>query len=168
MLNRADKEAIIAEIKNDLGKASGVFLTNLVGITANDAVKIRKDVRDAKGKMAIARNTLFARAAKGTSYEKLLSNLSGPHALAYAYGDAVAVVKTLKEAGESLELVQLKGGVLDGKDLTLAQLKELAGLPSKEQMLATLLATFMAPASAFVRVLHAVQESKAKSATAGA
>jgi large subunit ribosomal protein L10 len=160
MLTRSDKEAIINEIREDLAKAQGVFLTNLIGIPANDAVAVRRSVRGAQGKLVVTRNTLFLKAAKGGPYEALFTNLKGPHAAAFAYNDAAAVAKCLKKASEELELVQLKGGVLEGKLLSVNEVKALASLPSKDQMLGTLLATFIAPVSALARVLHAVKEKK--------
>ena len=162
MLNRSEKEAIIQDLVKDIGRAKAIFLTNLIGIKSNEAVSVRKAVRDSNGKMVVTRNTLFKKAAAGTSLESLVSDLSGPHALAFAFDDPAAVAKSLKEAGATLELVELKGGVLDGQMLTKAQVKQLADLPSRDQMLGTLLATFLAPVSAFARVLYAIQEKKEK------
>ena len=162
MLNRSEKEAIIQDLVKDIGRSKAIFLTNLIGIKSNEAVSVRKAVRDSNGKMVVTRNTLFKKAAAGTSIEALVANLSGPHALAFAFDDPAAVAKSLKEAGATLELVELKGGVLDGVMLTKAQVKQLADLPSRDQMLGTLLATFLAPVSAFARVLYAIQEKKEK------
>jgi large subunit ribosomal protein L10 len=162
MLNRSEKEAIIQDLVKDIGRAKAIFLTNLIGIKSNEAVSVRKAVRDSNGKMVVTRNTLFKKAAAGTSLEALVSDLSGPHALAFAFDDPAAVAKSLKEAGATLELVELKGGVLDGQILSKAQVKQLADLPSRDQMLGTLLATFLAPVSAFARVLYAIQEKKEK------
>ncbi|NOT79140.1 MAG: 50S ribosomal protein L10 [Bacteriovoracaceae bacterium] len=162
MLSRSEKEAIIQDLSKDIGRAKAIFLTNLIGIKSNEAVSVRKAVRDSNGKMVVTRNTLFKKAAAGTPAEALVANLSGPHALAFAFDDPAAVAKSLKEAGASLELVELKGGVLDGQMLTKAQVKQLADLPSRDQMLGTLLATFLAPVSAFARVLYAIQEKKEK------
>ena len=162
MLNRSEKEAIIQDLVKDIGRAKAIFLTNLIGIKSNEAVSVRKAVRDNNGKMVVTRNTLFKKAAEGTPAEALVANLSGPHALAFAFDDPAAVAKSLKEAGATLELVELKGGVLDGQMLTKAQVKQLADLPSRDQMLGTLLATFLAPVSAFARVLYAIQEKKEK------
>ncbi len=160
MLTRAEKEVIVNQLKGEFEKAQAIFLTNLVGVEANESTKIRKDVRDAKGKIFTARNSFFELAAKGTSYEPLLKSLKGPHAVAVAYSDAAAVAKCLHEKGKVVELVQMKGGVLDGKLLSSKDLQQLANLPSRDQMLATLLATMNAPISAFARVLNAIKESK--------
>ena len=104
MLSRADKEQIVSGIKTDIEKAQAIFLTNLIGVESNDSVAIRKNVRDAAGKVVIARNTLFNKAAQGTVAEKLLAGLKGPTAVAFAFEDAAAVAKCLKKAGEDFEL----------------------------------------------------------------
>lgn len=160
MLNRAQKESIVEGLKGDIDKAKAVFLTNIIGISSNDSVEIRKNVREANGKMIIARNTLLARAGVGTPAEEMLKSLKGPHAVAIAYEDAAAVAKCLKNASKDHEVVEFKAGVLDGTELSLADLKQLADLPSREEMLGTLLATFNAPISALARVLYAIQEEK--------
>lgn len=159
---RTDKDEAVKKVKENLEKAQAIFLTNLVGIEANEAVRVRKGVRDANGYMIITRNSLFERAAKGTYAEKLLSNLKGPSAVAFAFKDAPAVAKVIFEANKENEKVLLKGGVLDGKTLTAAEVVVLAKLPSRDQMLGTLLATFNAPVSAFARVMFAIKEQKEK------
>jgi len=160
MLSREEKGKIISDIKNDLSKAKALFVTNLIGIEANSAVKVRKGVRDAKGKIVIARNKLFEKAAIGTQFEPILKGLKGPQAVAYAFEDAAAVAKSLTESAKELELVQIKSAVLDGKVLSMADIKMLASLPSRDQMLGTLLATFNAPISAFARVMNLIKEQK--------
>lgn len=160
MLSRDEKGAIIDSLKSDIEKATGMFLTNVIGLTSNDGVALRKDVREAEGKLVVTRNTLFRIAAKGTPAEELLSDLKGPQAVAFAFNEAPAVAKALKEAGKAHELVELRGGLLDGKALSIQEVQALADLPSRDEMLGTLLATFNAPISALARVLFAVQETK--------
>ena len=112
------------------------------------------------GKMVVTRNTLFQKAAEGTPAENLLKGLKGPHCVAFAFEDAAGVAKCLKDAGEDHDPVELLGGVLNGDELSKEQLVQLANLPSRDQMLATLLATFNAPIGALARVLHAIGEQK--------
>ncbi|MCB9094924.1 MAG: 50S ribosomal protein L10 [Halobacteriovoraceae bacterium] len=160
MLTRAEKEKIVSGIKDNIQKSDALFLTNLIGVTANDSVDIRKKVRDAKGKIVITRNTLFRRASEGTYAEELLKNIKGPHAIAFSFEDAAAVAKAIYDAGEENEIIDLKGGFLGEKALSRADIVQLAKLPSRDQMLATLLATFNAPVSAFVRVMEAIRAKK--------
>lgn len=169
MMTRAEKDAVVSSIKEKIEKSQAVFLTNLVGIPSVDSVRIRKTVREAKGHMVIARNTLFARAAKGTFAEGLLVDLKGSTAVAFAYEDAAAVAKIINDAsGEFTDIVTVKGGMLGTQKLTKAEVVALAKLPSRNQMLGTLLATFNAPVSAFARVLFAIQEQKQVGASAPA
>jgi large subunit ribosomal protein L10 len=165
MLTRSVKDVLIKELNADILKAQGVFLTNVIGLTSNDGVALRKQVRDAKGKLVVTRNTLFQLAAVGTPAEAMLKGLKGPSAIAIAFEDAAAVAKAINDAEKDHEgIVELKAGILDGKLLEIAELKQLANLPSRDEMLGTLLATFMAPVSAFARVLHAINEQKGEGA----
>ncbi len=166
MLKRAEKEALVDGLRKDIADARAVFITNLIGIPSNDSVAIRKQVRDSKGKVVVARNTLLKRAAEGTAFEKCFDSLKGPHALAFAFEDAPSVAKVLKKAAKDFEVIEFKGGMLTGEEITVAQINELADLPSREEMLGTLLATFQAPVSAFARVLHAIKEQKESGETA--
>lgn len=163
MMTRAEKDAVVSSIKEKIEKSQAVFLTNLVGIPSVDSVRIRKNVRDAKGHMVVTRNTLFARAAKGTFAEGLLADLKGTSCVAFAYEDAAAVAKVVNDAsGEFENIVTIRGGQLGTQKLSKADVVALAKLPSRNQMLGTLLATFNAPVSAFARVLFAIQEQKEK------
>lgn len=161
MMTRTEKDAVVASLKEKIEKSNAVFLTNLVGIPSNDAVRIRKNVREVKGFMAVTKNTLFQRAAQGTYAEALLKDLKGSNAVAFSYDDAAAVAKVVNDAaGEFEEIVKIKGGMLGSQVLSTKEVVALAKLPSRDQMLGTLLATFNAPVSAFARVLHAICEQK--------
>jgi large subunit ribosomal protein L10 len=169
MMTRAEKDAVVSSIKEKIEKSQAVFLTNLVGIPSVDSVRIRKNVREAKGHMVVTRNTLFARAAKGTFAEGLLADLKGTSCVAFAYEDAAAVAKVVNDAsGEFENIVTIRGGQLGTQKLSKADIVALAKLPSRNQMLGTLLATFNAPVSAFARVLFAIQEQKQGGAAAPA
>ena len=161
MLKREQKKETIEQLKNDIARAKGVFLTNLIGIPANNAVELRKKVRLAQGKVVVTRNSLFERAGEGSAMGKLLSDLEGPHALAFAFEDVIEVAKCLKEASKEYpEVILFKGGTLGTRELSAKEAKALADLPSRPQILATLLATMMAPLGAFVRTLNAIKEKK--------
>lgn len=162
MLSRAQKEEAVKDLNDQLSKAKAVFLTNLIGLSSNDAVKLRKDVREAKGNIVITRNTLIERAAAGTMAEEMLKGLKGTNAVAVAFEDAPGVAKALHEAGKEFDVVELRDGVLDGTRLEKAQLVELASLPSRDEMLGTLLATFQAPVSAFARLMNSIKDEVEK------
>ena len=161
MLNRAEKTKLVSDLRERINGSSGIFLTNVIGLSSNDGVALRKEVRDAGGSISVTRNTLFRLAAEGTPAEESFKELKGPHAVAFAEADPAAVAKCLKKAGESFEdLVTLKAGFLNGKLLSKEELITLADLPSKDQMLGTMLATFNAPISALARVMNSIKEQK--------
>lgn len=162
MLTKKEKNVIVDSLKNDMEKAQGIFLTNVIGLTSNDGVALRKEVRDAEGKLVVTRNTLFKLAAKGTTVEELLKDIKGPHALAFAFADAPRVAKALKVAGKKHEVVDLKAGIFEGKILSFENMQALADLPPRDEMLGTLLATFNAPIAALARVLFAIGETLEK------
>lgn len=158
MITRSEKDAKIKDLKEKIESANALFLTNLIGISANDAVALRKQVRDSKGAIVVTRNSLFGKASEGTYAEELLKDLKGANAIAFAFEDAPGVAKAVYEASKSLELVTLGDGYLKQKLLKSAEVQVLAKLPSRDEMLGTLLATFNAPISAFARLLNAIKD----------
>ena len=125
MITREKKEQVVSTLKGHFEKADAVFLTNLIGVTSNEAVSIRKKIRDADGAVVVTRNTLFQRASEGTHYHELLTGLKGPHAVAFSFKDAPAVAKALYEAGKDSEVIDLKGGFLGEDSLTMLILSSL-------------------------------------------
>jgi large subunit ribosomal protein L10 len=158
MMTRAEKDAVIKDLKEKIENSRALFLTNMIGVTANESVDIRKKVREAKGGVVVTKNTLFGKAAEGTYAEELLKDLKGTNAVAFAFEDAPGVAKAIFEASEDLEQVTLGKGYLNQELLNESQVVELAKLPSRDEMLATLLATFQAPVSAFARLMNSIKD----------
>ena len=158
-MTRQQKEQIVQGLKANMEKASALFYTDMIGIKANDANALRRSLWNTKGQVVVAKNSLLQRAVKGSYAEKTWTNLKGSSAIVFAFEDAAAVAKCFKDM-ENLPSVALRGGYLREKELDIKQIKTLANLPARPQMLATLLASFMAPASAFVRALEAIRTKK--------
>jgi len=158
MMTRAEKTAVISNLKEKIESSKALFLTNLVGIEANDAVEIRKNVREANGTIVVTKNSFFGKAAEGTYAAELLSGLKGTNAVAFAFDEAPAVAKAIYEASKELELVVLGEGFLGTEKLPTDQVIALAQLPSRDEMLGTLLATFQAPVATFARLMNAIKD----------
>ncbi|NNC79511.1 MAG: 50S ribosomal protein L10 [Acidimicrobiales bacterium] len=135
---RADKVAVVEEVKAKLDAADGVVLTEYRGLDVPAIAELRRNLASAGGEYKIYKNTLVKLAANelGLEIDELLV---GPTALAFvgekpdgSAGDAAAVAKALKEYSKSNEALVLKGGVLDGNPLTVEEIKALADLPSRE------------------------------------
>ena len=114
-MTRAEKDAVISDLREKIESANALFLTNMIGIEANQAVDIRKRVRESKGTVVVTRNTLFGKASEGTYAEELLKNLKGTNAVAFAFEDAPGVAKAIYEASKELEQVTIQDGYLKQK-----------------------------------------------------
>ena len=139
---RADKAAVVAEVKEKLESSDGVVLTEYRGLDVPAMAELRSSLRPAGGEYKIYKNTLVKRAAADLGMEFEEGLLTGPTALAFvgekadgSKGDAAAVAKALKEYSTTNEALVLKGGVLDGKAITVEDLKALADLPPREFLL---------------------------------
>lgn len=158
MMTRAQKDTVIASLREKIEKANGLFLTNMIGVSANDSVALRKKVRESNGTIVVTKNTLFGKAAEGTYAQELLGNLKGTNAIAFAFEDAPGVAKAIFETSKELEHVKIGDGFLKQKPLPASEVEALAKLPSRNEMLGTLLATFMAPISAFARLTNSIKD----------
>lgn len=158
MMTRAEKDAVISDLREKIESANALFLTNMIGIEANQAVDIRKRVRESKGTVVVTRNTLFGKASEGTYAEELLKDLKGTNAVAFAFEDAPGVAKAIYEASKELEQVTIQDGYLKQKLLPSKEVEALAKLPGRDEMLGTLLATFNAPVSAFARLMNSIKD----------
>jgi large subunit ribosomal protein L10 len=158
MMTRAEKDVLIKGLKEKIETSKALFLTNMIGIDANSAVDIRKNVREANGTIVVTKNALFAQAATGTHAEALLTGLKGTNAVAFAFEDAPGVAKAIYDASKDLEQVTLGSGYLGTDLLESDQVIALAKLPSRDEMLGTLLATFNAPVSAFARLMNSIKD----------
>ena len=158
MMTRAEKDVVIKDLKEKIEASKALFLTNLIGIEANDAVALRKTVRESNGTIVVTKNALFGQAAIGTHAEALLSGLKGPNAVAFAFEDAPGVAKAIYEASEDLEAVTLGSGYLGTEMLDASRVVALAKLPSRDEMLGTVLATMLAPVSSLARLLNAIKD----------
>ena len=139
---RADKVAVVAEVKEKLEAADGVVLTEYRGLNVPAMAQLRSNLTPAGGEYKIYKNTLVKLAANelGMDLDELLV---GPTALAFvgekadgSKADAAAVAKALKEYGRTNDALVIKGGILDGKAISAEEIKALADLPSREVLFA--------------------------------
>jgi large subunit ribosomal protein L10 len=158
-LNRSSKEQVVSELASKLGAAKASFLADYRGLTVEQVNQLRGKLREVGVDYRVVKNTLLKLAAKGTNSACLEEYLVGPTAIAIAVDDPVASAKVLSEYAKQNSKFELKVGALDGKVLSLADIKALSDLPSREVLLAKLLGSINAPVSNFVGVLAAVPRS---------
>lgn len=164
LITRDDKAKEVAVLAGNFSKAKAAFLVDFKGMTVEQVTTLRKRLHPLEAEMSVVRNTLALRALSGhpATEAALKSGFLGNNAVVFAYGDAGAAAKALNDFSKEVESLQLKIGTMDGAALSVAQVKALANLPSKDVLRAMLLGTFQAAASKFVRTLAAYQEKLEK------
>ena len=149
----------LAEIKHHLETAKAVILANYAGLSVADQTTLRAKLSAAGGEFMVAKNNLLKIALKeklGDLPRELEDVLNGPTAVIFAESDAVTTAKALAEfiKDKDKSLPEIKLGLLDGQILSVKDIETLSQLPSREQLLATLLAQLAAPAQALVRQIN--------------
>lgn len=150
------KEAEVAEIQEKLQKSQSVMFLDYRGLTVSEVTELRNKMRAAGVEYKVIKNTMMRRAAKEAGVEGLDEILEGPTAVAFGYEDPVAPAKILVDFIENAKKTQLKGGVLAGRAMSQAEIKDLASLPSKEQLLAKLMGSLNAPVTGLVMALSGI------------
>jgi len=158
-LNKSGKEQVVAELAAKLAATKATFLADYRGLSVEQANKLRGEIRKAGSEYQVVKNTLLRLAVKDTSAAPLDEFLKGPSAITIAGEDPVAPAKVLSDFAKAVPHFELKGGTLSGKRLSVADIKALADLPSREVLLAKMLGSLNAPASNFVGVLAAIPRS---------
>jgi large subunit ribosomal protein L10 len=155
-LTRVKKSEKVTALAGELGKSSAAIVGTFVGLTAEKDVALRKAVRDAGGHYHVVKNKLAARSAKGTQVEAALQGLKGVSSVAYTAGDPVALAKGLAAfVKDNAEFFTFKLGIVEGKVLTVEEVKELATMPGKEELFSKLLFLIQSPAQRLATVINA-------------
>ncbi len=154
------KQAVIDEIKEKLENAQSAIVIDYMGVNVAEANAMRKKLREANVDYIIYKNTLFNRAVKDTAFESLSPILSGPSAFAFGYEDAVAPARVLNGIMKEYKKMSFKGGVVEGAFYDSEQIKDIALLPSREELIAKFMGSIQSPVSKMVRTLQAVADAK--------
>jgi len=161
MKKKSEKQQDLDNLKTELAKVSTVILTTFQGITVEDDTKLRRAVQAAGGKYQVVKNTLAELAGTGTPAEGVLKNLKGTHSIAYTQTDPVALAKALTKIAKDVPAFQFKSGVVEGKVISIAEIKQLADMPSKEELISKIMFLLNAPAQRIAMALNALPRNLA-------
>jgi len=151
-MKRTDKEQLVSELTTKIKGANALYYTDFTGLNVKRMTELRRRLRKANVEYVVIKNTLALRAVNESGL--VGERLRGPTGLVVAK-DPVTAAKLLSDfARENEQKPTVKGGMLDGRALNTAQVKQLASMPSREQMLADLGAGMQAPMAAFVGALN--------------
>ncbi|OBF69024.1 50S ribosomal protein L10 [Mycobacterium sp. 852002-51971_SCH5477799-a] len=175
---RADKATAVADIAEQFKEATATLITEYRGLTVANLAELRRSLNGA-ATYSVAKNTLIKRAASEAGVEGLDELFAGPTAIAFVTGEPVDAAKAIKTFAKEHKALVIKGGYMDGRALTVAEVERIADLESREVLLAKLAGAmkgnlakaaglFNAPASQVARLAAALQEKKAAEGAAAA
>jgi large subunit ribosomal protein L10 len=154
-LNLEQKQAVVAEVSAQLAQAQAIVLAEYRSLPVEDMTVLRKKARDSGVYFRVLKNTLVRRAVADTPFKSLADQMIGP--LAYGISsDPVAAAKLLHEFSKTNERLVIKGGAMPNVMMSASEVAVLAKMPSRQELLATLLGTMQAPVTKFVRTLNEV------------
>jgi large subunit ribosomal protein L10 len=166
---KQDKERIVEELAAELGSAETLIVADYRGLTNKQLEALRDQLIPHGARFRIVKNTLTRRAAEQAGAEALLVMLEGPTAIAFieSSGDPAAVAKALAQTAKETSVLTLRGGILEGKTLSGAEVDQLATLPSAEVLRGQLVGAIVAPltqllalVSAPLRDLHGLVQAR--------
>jgi large subunit ribosomal protein L10 len=171
-VNKAEKQAAVADLRERLQGAKAAILTEYRGLTVTQANKLRRALDREEAAYRVVKNTLARIAVKGTDFEALHDSFSGPISLTLVYRDVVATAKVLTEFARETPALVIRSGGLGGKLLSAADVEVLSKLPARDQLLGQLVGVLAGPLRgllgvlsgvprSFVQVLYSLQEKKA-------
>jgi large subunit ribosomal protein L10 len=154
-LNLEEKKSAVAEISAQLAGAQAVVVAEYRGLEVEGMTELRRRARASGVYLRVLKNTLARRAVKDTPFEKLADQMVGP--LIYGISsDPVASAKVLNDFAKDNEKIVLKAGAMPGSLLSATEVKSLATMPSRDELIAILMRTMQAPVAQFVRTLNEV------------
>lgn len=156
-MKRSEKEHIVAEVTETAARASALYFTDFTGLTVEQETELRRELRRAGVQYRVVKNTLIKKALDQLSgYDKVYDKLVGPTGMVFAFDDAVVPAKVIEKFIAKHQKLALKAAVLEKQVYDGAKLKELAQLPSKKDMMASILGSIQAPLAGVPTVVNAV------------
>ena len=154
-LNLEQKQAVVAEVSAQLSKAQAVVLAEYRSIPVKDMTELRRKARGSGVYLRVLKNTLARRAVADTPFKGLTEKMVGP--LAYGISaDPVAVAKVLQEFAKENDKFVIRAGAMPNVMMSAREVADLARMPSRQELIAMLMATMQAPVATFVRTLNEV------------
>lgn len=154
-MNLQEKEIAVGGLHESFANAGLSILINFDRCTCDELTKMRRELSKSGSKLAVVRNTLAKRALKGTDAEGISDYFKGQTAVIWGAEDPVHPAKVVCDFVKTKEEVKIKAGSLNGKVLSADEVKELASMPSREQLLSKLLALINAPATRLLQTINA-------------
>jgi len=156
-VKKEDKERVVAELTERLRSTETLLVADYRGLTMPQIDELRSKLIEHGARFAVVKNTLTKRAAEAAGSDTLLALLEGPTAIAFleSDGDPVAVAKALVDAARDTRVLEIRGGMLEGRPIEAAEIESLAKLPPLDVLRGQVLATVIAPLTGIVALFTA-------------
>ncbi len=160
-MNKEQKAEAVEKLTDQLKGADAIFAIDYRGISVPQAAELRSGLRDADASFRVVKNRLTLRAADDAGTEEIKEHLSGPTALTFVQGDVALAAKTLSKLGSEWELLEFKGGIMDGAALDKDSFLAIAKLPGRDQLNAQFAGIVASPITGLVRGLGSMVQGLA-------
>jgi large subunit ribosomal protein L10 len=155
-LNREEKAAAVEEIAGQIEAAETIFAIDYRGISVPQAAELRAKLREADASFRVVKNRLTKLAAEKAGREQLNELLDGPTALTFVRGDMALAAKAITTLDRDWEVLEFKGGLVNGDTMDADEFKLIARLPGRDALNAQLAGVVASPVSGLVRGLNAL------------
>ncbi|HPQ23209.1 MAG TPA: 50S ribosomal protein L10 [Candidatus Paceibacterota bacterium] len=157
MLTKLQKKELVKEISDQIKKSQGFYLVNFSKLATKELEDLRKNVKAKEGQLKVVKNTLLKIALKEAGYSNdEIEKISGQTIINFAFSDPIGVANVLNKVGE--EKIRILGGVLEQKWLSSEEVKRIAAILSKEDLIAKLIGSLKSPMAKLVYVLKGNQQ----------
>jgi large subunit ribosomal protein L10 len=156
-MQKEDKERIVAELTEKLRRSETMIVADYRGLTMPQIDALRSRLIENGARFTVVKNTLTRRAAQDAGADVLLALLEGPSAIAFveADGDAVAVAKALADSARDTKVLEIRGGIMQGRVISGSDVEELAKLPPFDVLRGQVLGAIIAPLSSLIGLVNA-------------
>jgi large subunit ribosomal protein L10 len=156
-MQKADKEKVVADLTEKLRRSDTMIVADYRGLTMPQIDALRSRLIENGARFTVVKNTLTRRAAQDAGADALLALLEGPSAIAFveADGDAVAVAKALADSARDTKVLEIRGGVMQGRVISGSDVEELAKLPPLDVLRGQVIGAIIAPLSSLVALVNA-------------
>ena len=156
-MQKSDKERVVADLTEKLRQSETMIVADYRGLTMPQIDALRSKLIESGARFTVVKNTLTRRAAEAAGADALLALLEGPSAIAFveADGDAVAVAKALHDSARDTKVLEIRGGVMQGRVISGSDVVEFSKLPPLEILRGQVLGAIVAPLSAIAALVNA-------------
>lgn len=155
------KKQLVNELTKEFEESVSCVVVDYRGLTVHEATELRSKLRAEGAELKVIKNNISRRAAEAAGYTGLTDVFTGPSGLVFSKEDAVAPARIVYEMSKKFTNLELKGGYVEGKIVSVDQLAEVAKLPNREGMISMLLSVLQAPVRNFAYAIKAIGEKEA-------